>query len=114
MKGVLNLRSPFMRDMQKSRRRQSADPSKEITPSEKRGESHAILRGELMAILDLAAGRRVSPKPEVIANALARPRLEPISQGHGKTGREPRLSRLGRHSKNALKNNETFLTQMIS
>jgi site-specific DNA recombinase len=31
-----------------------------ITPGDKRGESHAILRGELMAILDLAAGRRRS------------------------------------------------------
>jgi hypothetical protein len=45
-----------------------------ITPGEKRGESHAILRGELTAILDLAAGRRRSPRPEVITNALARPR----------------------------------------
>jgi hypothetical protein len=48
-----------------------------ITPSDKRGESHAILRGELMAILDVAAGRRRSPKPEVIANALEGPRFEP-------------------------------------
>jgi site-specific DNA recombinase len=45
-----------------------------ITPGEKRGESHAILRGELVAILDLAAGRRRSPSQEVITNALARPR----------------------------------------
>ena len=45
-----------------------------ITPGEKRGESHASLRGELMAILDLAAGRRISPKTEVITNALACPR----------------------------------------
>jgi len=45
-----------------------------ITPGEKRGESHATLRGELMAILDLAAGRRRSPSPEVITNALAGPR----------------------------------------
>jgi hypothetical protein len=44
-----------------------------ITPGDKRGESHAILRGELMAILDLAAGHRRSPKPEVITNALACP-----------------------------------------
>jgi site-specific DNA recombinase len=42
-----------------------------ITPGDKRGESHAILRGELMAILDLATGRRRSPRPEVITNALA-------------------------------------------
>ena len=47
------------------------------TPSEKRSESHATLRGELMAILDLAAGRRISPKTEVITNALASPRFEP-------------------------------------
>jgi hypothetical protein len=45
-----------------------------ITPGEKRGESHAILRGELMAILDLAAGRRGAPKTGVITNALAGPR----------------------------------------
>jgi site-specific DNA recombinase len=44
-----------------------------ITPGEKRRESHATLRGELMAILDLASGRRRSPKPEVITNALAGP-----------------------------------------
>ena len=55
-----------------------------ITPGEKRGESQAILRGELMAILDLAAGRRRSPRPEVITNALASPRnqlylKEPLS-----------------------------------
>jgi len=48
-----------------------------ITPGEKRGESHATLRGELMAILDLAAGRRISPKTEVITNALASPGFEP-------------------------------------
>jgi site-specific DNA recombinase len=34
-----------------------------ITPGEKRGECHATLRGELMAILDLAAGRPRSPNP---------------------------------------------------
>jgi site-specific DNA recombinase len=45
-----------------------------ITPGDKRGESHAILKGELMAILDLAAGRPRSPKTEVITNALACPR----------------------------------------
>ena len=49
-----------------------------ITPGEKRGESHAALRGELMAILDLAAGRPRSPKMEVITNALACPCFEPI------------------------------------
>jgi site-specific DNA recombinase len=44
-----------------------------ITPGEKRGESHAVLRGELMAILDLAAGRRRTPRPEVITKELACP-----------------------------------------
>src|SRR6266481_5700848 len=48
-----------------------------ITPGEKRGESNATLRGELMAILDLAAGRRGAPKTEVITNALAGPGFEP-------------------------------------
>jgi site-specific DNA recombinase len=47
-----------------------------ITPGEKWGESHATLRGELTAILDLAAGRRRSPRPEVITNALACPRKQ--------------------------------------
>jgi hypothetical protein len=51
-----------------------------IIPGEKRGESHATLRGELMAILDLAAGRRRSPKTEVITNTLAPPRFEPTSR----------------------------------
>jgi site-specific DNA recombinase len=45
-----------------------------ITPGDKRGESNAILRGELMAILDLATGRRKSARPEVITNAPAPPR----------------------------------------
>jgi len=54
-----------------------------ITPGEKRGESHAILRGELMAILDLAADRRSPPKTEVITNALARPGFEPATRPFG-------------------------------
>jgi len=48
-----------------------------ITPGEKRGESHATLRGELMAILDLAAGRRRTPRQEVITKELACPRNQP-------------------------------------
>jgi site-specific DNA recombinase len=48
-----------------------------ITPGEKRGESHAILRGELMGILDLSAGRRRPPGLGVITNALACRRFEP-------------------------------------
>jgi site-specific DNA recombinase len=47
-----------------------------ITPGETRGESHAVLRGELMAILDLAAGRRRTPRPEVITKELAGPGFE--------------------------------------
>jgi len=47
-----------------------------ITPGEKRGETRAVLRGELMAILDLAAGRRRSPRPEVITIGAARPRTQ--------------------------------------
>ena len=54
-----------------------------ITPGEKRGESHATLRGELMAILDLAAGRRISPKTEVITKALASPGFEPATRPFG-------------------------------
>jgi DNA invertase Pin-like site-specific DNA recombinase len=58
-----------------------------ITPGEKRGESHAILRGELMGILDLAAGRRRSPGPGVITNALACPGFEPVAHsGPGDLG----------------------------
>jgi hypothetical protein len=48
-----------------------------ITPGDKRGESHAILRGELVAILDFAAGRRRPPRPEVITNVLACPGFQP-------------------------------------
>jgi site-specific DNA recombinase len=54
-----------------------------ITPGERRGESDATLRGELMAILDLAAGRPRSPKTEVITNALASPGFEPASGRFG-------------------------------
>jgi site-specific DNA recombinase len=45
-----------------------------LTPGEKRGQINAILRGEMMAVLDLAAGRRRSPRPEVITTTLAAPR----------------------------------------
>jgi site-specific DNA recombinase len=45
-----------------------------ITPGEKRGESQATLRGELVAVLDRAAGRRRSLMPEVITKELAGPR----------------------------------------
>jgi site-specific DNA recombinase len=49
-----------------------------ITPGEKRGESHAVLRGELMATLDLVAGRWRTPRPEIINKGACRspqPRL---------------------------------------
>jgi site-specific DNA recombinase len=45
-----------------------------ITPGQKRGENHAVLRGELLAILDLAEGRRRPLRPEVITTAGACPR----------------------------------------
>ena len=35
-----------------------------FTPGNKRGENYAILRGDLMAVLDLAAGRRGIRRPE--------------------------------------------------
>ncbi len=52
-----------------------------ITPGDKRGESDAILRGELVAILDLVAGRRRSPETGVITNALAGPRFDALYSG---------------------------------
>jgi site-specific DNA recombinase len=45
-----------------------------LTPGEGRGVVKARLSGELMAILDFAAGRRPAPRPEVITTAVARPR----------------------------------------
>jgi site-specific DNA recombinase len=45
-----------------------------VMPGEKRGESRAILRGELMGILDRVSGRRRSPRPEVITKVVACPR----------------------------------------
>lgn len=60
-----------------------------ITPGSKRGESHATLRGELIAILDLAAGRRRSPKTEVITNALAPPAQPPIPASRRHCFRSP-------------------------
>ena len=47
-----------------------------LTPGEKRGQIDAMLRGELMAILDLVGGHRRPPRPEVITNALACPRSQ--------------------------------------
>ncbi len=50
-----------------------------IAPGEHRGEVNAVLRGELMAILDLAADKRsaVSPATGVITTTAAGPRFEP-------------------------------------
>jgi len=45
-----------------------------MTPGEKRGETRAILRGELMGILDLVAGQRRYPRPDVITKVVASPR----------------------------------------
>ena len=47
-----------------------------LTPGEKRGEVHATLRGELMSILDFAAGRNTpgASVTRVITNAAASPR----------------------------------------
>ena len=45
-----------------------------LTPGEGRGEVKAKLCGELMAILDLAAGRSPPPRPEVITTVVAGPR----------------------------------------
>jgi hypothetical protein len=46
-----------------------------LTPGEKRGEVHATLRGELMSILDFAAGRNTpgTSISRVITNAAAGP-----------------------------------------
>jgi site-specific DNA recombinase len=50
-----------------------------LTPGTTRGEVHATLRGELMSILDFAAGRNTprTSVPRVITNAVASPRFEP-------------------------------------
>lgn len=47
-----------------------------LTPGAKRGQVHATLRGELMSILDFAAGRNTpgTSAPRAITNAVARPR----------------------------------------
>ncbi|TSD83968.1 hypothetical protein FFK22_035115 [Mycobacterium sp. KBS0706] len=50
-----------------------------LTPGEGRGVVKARLSGELMAILDFAAGRRPAPRPEVITTAVAGPRFEAAS-----------------------------------
>jgi hypothetical protein len=45
-----------------------------LTPGEKRGEINAVLRGELMGILDFVAERRSHPRPEVITKGVVSPR----------------------------------------
>ena len=45
-----------------------------LTPGEKRGAMQAVLRGELMGILDFVSERRSHPRPEVITKGVARPR----------------------------------------
>ncbi|MDP2619564.1 MAG: recombinase family protein [Hyphomicrobiales bacterium] len=56
-----------------------------LTPGEKRGAMQAVLRGELMGILDFVAERRSHPKPEVITKGVAGPRnqIRPPSQRLG-------------------------------
>ena len=59
--------------------------------------------GELMAILDLAAGRRRSPRPEVITNALAVPAInrfgrKPISERSANPGITPTTSGTNGHN----------------
>ena len=50
-----------------------------LTPGERRGEVNATLRGELLAILDIASGGHVprTAAPGVITNAVASPRAAP-------------------------------------
>ena len=50
-----------------------------LTPGERRGEVNATLRGELMAILDIASWRvrAAGLSSRVITNAVASPRFEP-------------------------------------
>ena len=52
-----------------------------LTPGEKRGKVHATLRGELLSILDFAAGRNTqgTSMSRAITNAAASPRFEPTS-----------------------------------
>lgn len=45
-----------------------------LTPGEKRGEMQAVLRGELMGILDFVTERRGQPRPAVITKGVAGPR----------------------------------------
>lgn len=45
-----------------------------VTPGERRGETNAKLRGELIGILDFVSGHRRSLRPEVITKGAAGPR----------------------------------------
>jgi DNA invertase Pin-like site-specific DNA recombinase len=57
-----------------------------LTPGEKRGAMRAVLRGELMGILDFVAERRSHPRPEVITKGVAPPRNQsetPLYQWYG-------------------------------
>src|SRR5262249_49698463 len=51
-----------------------------LTPGERRGEVNATLRGELLAILDIASGGNAprTAAAGVMTNAVASPRFEPI------------------------------------
>ena len=52
-----------------------------LTPGERRGEVNATLRGELLAILEIASGGNTprTAVPGVITNAVASPRFEPTA-----------------------------------
>jgi len=45
-----------------------------LMPGQKRGETQAVLRGELMGILEVVAERRGQPRPKVITKVVAGPR----------------------------------------
>lgn len=50
-----------------------------LTPGDRRGEMQAVLRGELMGILDIVAERRGNRRSEVITKGVACPRNQIIS-----------------------------------
>jgi hypothetical protein len=54
-----------------------------IAPGDRRGETNATLRGELMGILDLVSGQRRSVRPDVITKGAAGPRFAPATSRPG-------------------------------
>jgi hypothetical protein len=57
-----------------------------ITPGAGRGEFTAVLRGELLGILDLVGDGEGPPGPEVITNAIPCPRSEPMLRSGANDG----------------------------